>query len=217
MKDANFFITSKYRGEMLPYERYKLYSYVINFKPKYVLETGCGDGGGSTYYIASAMAENNNGSELYTCDPSRGPNSEMRSEFSSILKYYQTTSGVLISDMLNNGIIPDFIFFDGPEIPQVAVDDINLLEDSLKVGTILSMHDWHTDSSRGYDNAKSIKAQLIKPYLYGSDKWELIEELSGVAKNQKDDGIFFPPNGDHFGEGGMNYDSVGLVFFKKIK
>jgi len=217
MRDTNFFITSKYRGEMLPYERYKLYSYVKEYKPKCVLEIGCGDGGGSTYYILSAMVENNNGSELYTCDPSRGPSSEMKNEFFTTLKYYPTTSNVLISNMLNSNVIPDFIFFDGPEIPQIALDDINLLEDKLKVGTILSMHDWHTDTPRGYDNAISIKPQLIKPYLYGSDKWELVEELSGVVKNQKDDGVFFPHNVESFGEGGLKYDSVGLVFFKKIK
>lgn len=198
--EYNFFKNSPYPGEMLPYERYKLYNYVLEYKPSIILETGAGLGGGSTYYMSKALKQNNKG-VLYTCDPLRSVHINLLEEFKGITNYVRTTSKLLIEKMIKDDNIPDFIFFDGPEDPKIALDDIKLIENHLKPGTIFSMHDWCT-GTRKYDNAISTKADLIKPYLNESQNWELLEELSGTEKNSDFDN--------------MTYDSVGLVFYKKI-
>lgn len=200
IENKNFFETPPYGGEMLPYERYKLYNYVLKTKPNIVLETGTGIGGGSTYYILKALEYNNHG-KLYTCDPFRSPNIKLINEFKKFIDFNRMSSNFRIKKMIKENIIPDFIFFDGPEDPNVALEDIKLIEEYLKTDTIFSMHDWCTEK-RKYDNNISTKSLLIKPYLNQSKNWELIEELSGLIKNS---------NFDNTG-----YDSVGLVFYKKI-
>jgi hypothetical protein len=99
--------------------------------------------------------------------------------------------------MLNKNIIPNFVFFDGPEEPEVALNDFKLLENSLPVGAFFSMHDWCTNV-RKYDSETSTKALYLKDYINSFDNWILIEELDG----------------ENYEEG---EESVGLVFYKKIK
>ncbi len=188
-------------GEMTPFERFKLYTYIQKYNPKYVLETGCGTGFGSTFYILKALTHNNNDGKLFTCDPLRTPEKLIK-DYKNTLFYYKVNSDVLIKSLKPYQIKPNFIFFDGPELENVALDDFKNLEDYVEIGSVFSMHDWCTET-RGYDGNVSIKAKLIKPYIQKSDKWELIEELSGTNKNsEKND---------------MPYDSVGLCFYKKIK
>ena len=98
--------------------------------------------------------------------------------------------------------IPDFIFFDGPEIPELALNDFKLLEPHLKKGCFFSMHDFHTGSKRRYDNSISVKSAHIKPYLESHDEWRCLEELSGLVKNSDYDD--------------MPFDSVGLCLYEKI-
>lgn len=44
-----------YPGEMLPIERVRLYQWMMEFRPKCVLEVGTGVGG-STFYISQALS-----------------------------------------------------------------------------------------------------------------------------------------------------------------
>lgn len=175
-------------GEMTIYERSKLYKYIIQKKPKIIFESGTGKGG-STYVMINAS---DNDTKIYSCDPERAPNFK-----SDRLFFYKKKSEELIGIMLENKIYPDFIFFDGPEEPEVALNDFKMLENIVEVGTIFSMHDWCTNI-RKYDNNKSTKARYLKDYLNSLENWQLIEELDG--ENYK--------NGE---------ESVGLVFYKKVK
>ena len=84
--------------------------------------------------------------------------------------------------MLNKNIIPNFVFFDGPEEPEVALNDFKLLENSLPVGAFFSMHDWCTNV-RKYDSETSTKALYLKDYINSFDNWILIEE----EKHKADD------------------------------
>ena len=47
-------LNTDWPGEMTPYERYKLFNWVLDIKPKSVLEVGTG-GGGSTRAISEAI------------------------------------------------------------------------------------------------------------------------------------------------------------------
>ena len=84
MKNIEEFTYTKYNGEMLPFERFKLTNWILNIKPTIVFEVGTGNGGGSTYFIAKALKELNNDGVIYTCDPLRRIDDNMLNEFKNI-------------------------------------------------------------------------------------------------------------------------------------
>ena len=194
------FIHYKYgEGEMLPYERYKLYTWIKQCRCKRVLEVGTGTGS-SAYYIAQALLENNGGT-IVTCDPNAVISPNILNDYSNI-KYNNTTSTELIKAIIKSQQIPDFIFFDGPEIEELALVDIQTLEPHIKSGCYFSMHDWEFNR-RNYDNSISIKSKLIRPYIENSKRWEKQEVLSGMQLNS-----------DYFVYQNLNCDSVGLCLYK---
>lgn len=185
-------------AEMLPFERYTIYNWVLNIiKPKTILEIGTGNGG-STYYLSKAMKELNNKGKIYTCDPSRSPCADFFKECDNV-QYSPVPSDVLIKNILDKNITIDYIFFDGPEDPDIAMNDIKILEKTINPNVYFSMHDWETEK-RGYDQTISTKAKNIRPYMEKSFKWKKIECLSGLQKNSSYDT--------------MNYDSVGLCLYQ---
>jgi len=181
-------------GQLLPYERKLLYSFVLRYKPETVLEVGTGLGG-SAYFIVSALKENSKG-HLYSCDPRLN---KIHSFFydSDQVSFYKMRSDELIPLLISRELIPDFIFFDGPEDPAVALEDFKLLDKYLKKGTIFSMHDWCT-KERKFDKGVSVKAASLRPYLSSLKDWKSLLELDGTAYCE--------------GE-----DTVGIVFAEKIK
>jgi hypothetical protein len=147
---------------MTDFERFKLCQWLNRRLPRIVFEVGTGVGG-STFYICKSLQAH--GGKLYTCDPARRPPDRFLNEFAGVLDYRQLESTVMIGQLIGQGIRPDFIFFDGPEIPELALQDLNLLEQVIAPGTQFAMHDWHL-GRRGYDGGQSIKAALVRPYLY---------------------------------------------------
>lgn len=174
-------------GEMTIFEREKLYNYVIKYNPNIILECGAGVGA-STHIMINAL---NDDGKIYSCDPERKPNF-----VNDKLNFYNINSDLLIKYIIDNKFFPNFIFFDGPEDPNVALNDFKEIDKYLEIGTIFSMHDWCL-SVRKYDNGFSTKAKLIKPYINSLDSWELLEEFSGE---------------DYI----AGEESVGLCFYKKI-
>lgn len=176
---VNLHIENKYPGsEMLPLERIKMHTWLCKIvKPKNdVLEIGTGVGG-STYYIANALKTIKSDSIIHTCDPTRAPYDELLNEFKNI-KYYKTTSTELILLLKSRNIKIDFIFFDGPEIPELALNDIKLLENFIDAGCYFAMHDWEI-CQRKYDNAVSQNSLYIRQYIENSNVWEKVEVLDG--------------------------------------
>lgn len=192
--DFNF---NKFDGEMLPLERYKLYNWITKISPKIIFEVGTGVGGGSTYYIASAIKNSNYNTQLYTCDPFRSPNQDFLNDF-NFVKFYKNYSNEMLDILLKSNIIPDFIMFDGPEDPEVAYNDIMILEKYIKQDTYFCMHDW--DHYRPYDDNYSTKSIKIREYIENSNNWELIEQLNANTKNSNYDD--------------KEFDSVGLCLYK---
>ena len=196
MNNTDFYHT-KYNGEMLPYERFKLTEWVTSINPKIVFEVGTGNGGGSTYFISNALKELNNGGYIHTCDPLRTIDDNMLNEFDNII-YYQINSIEMLENLINTNIKPNFIMFDGPENPDIAYEDIKFLEKYIDNNTYFSMHDW--DTYRPYDKGNSTKSIKIREYIENSKNWELIEQLHSHIKNSNFDD--------------MEYDSVGLCLYK---
>jgi hypothetical protein len=197
MKSTIDFTHTKYNGEMLPFERFKLYNWVLDIKPTTVFEVGTGNGGGSTYFISKALTELNNNGVIYTCDPIRSIDESMLSEFKNI-KYYNIRSDEMLEKLKNDNVKPTFIMFDGPEIPEIAYNNIKTLETYIEDGTYFSMHDW--DLYRPYDGGTSVKSVKIREYFENSNNWILIEQLHSDIKNSDFDD--------------KEYDSVGLCLYK---
>ena len=197
MKNIEEFTYTKYNGEMLPFERFKLTNWILNIKPTIVFEVGTGNGGGSTYFIAKALKELNNDGVIYTCDPLRCIDDNMLNEFKNI-NYFNICSNEMLGNLITDNIKPNFIMFDGPENPNIADDDIKTLENFIDDGTYFSMHDW--DLYRPYDGGKSTKAVKIREYFENSENWVLIEQLNSDIKNSDFDD--------------KPYDSVGLCLYK---
>lgn len=187
MNDLDY-INCPYPGEMLPLERQYLYNTIIVTQPEVILEVGCGEGA-STYYISEAVRRNKKGL-LYTCDPDRQPTLDFLRKYDDECNHFRMKSSVLIDYMISINKIPDFIFFDGPEDLQVALDDFLKLEPHLKAGTTFCMHDWCTEK-RAYDGAISTKALLLKDYINKSPNWKLTMELSGTKEPAESVGFAF--------------------------
>lgn len=184
-------------GEMLPYERKRLYTWVRSIAPEIVFETGTGSGGGSTRFIAEALKET--GGQLHTCDPGRGPSTALLQSYPNI-HYYPVASTDLMRWAVFEEIVPQFVFFDGPEDPDIALEDIKIVERIVRPGAMFAMHDWET-TPRLYDGLVSTKAAKIRPYMETSMRWQAVEVLSGLAKNADE----YP-----------GPDSVGLCLYRFI-
>jgi hypothetical protein len=190
--EINLHLENIYPGvEMLPYERLKLYTWVSEIiKPTNVLDIGCGSGGG-TYYISEGMKKCNSKGKVYSCDPSRGPSAEFLNRQTNV-DYRKIYSFELISYLIENKIKIDYIFFDGPEDPDVAMRDIITLENYIQSGCYFTMHDWET-VPRKYDNQTSTKSLKIRKYIESNSLvWEHVETLEGINSS----------------------DSVGLCLYK---
>jgi len=191
-------INCPYPGEMLPLERLLLYNAVMDNRPKIILEVGSGEGA-STYYLAEG-AHRIKDCKIFTCDPTRSPTEEFLRIYPNVT-YIPRNGVVLIDSLIKQNLIPNFVFFDGPEDPEVALKDFQTLDPFLGPSTIFCMHDWCTEK-RLYDGNISTKAALLKPYIKSLDTWQWIDELYGDRLNL-----------DLNGEG---CDSVGIAFYRKI-
>lgn len=184
--DEKFFNQTAYHGgEMLPLERKKLFEWIIKYKPKTILEVGTGTGGGGLYYMLEALSySKNDDAVIYTCDPSRGPSSEFLQKYNQA-KYYKCNSDVLLKDLLAKNIKFDFIFFDGPNDPNVELNDFKFIEenDMCKENCIFVSHDWHFESPRKHDNALATKAKYLRPYIEKNSNWKLVELLENSKES----------------------------------
>jgi cephalosporin hydroxylase len=166
-------------AEMTTYEREILTKWIIDIiRPKsHILEIGTGVGG-STYYLSKTLSYINKKKFVYTCDPSRRPSDEFLDEMKNV-KYFPNTSDFLIDYIIKKSIKLSYIFFDGPEDPNVALNDIKKLEDYIESGCYFSMHDWEV-KKRLLDGGISTKSLLIRTYIESSERWEEVEVLDGI-------------------------------------
>lgn len=182
--EIDFFIERTYPGaEMTVFERKKLCEWMKEIiKPTSdILEIGTGVGG-STYYLSKVLTELSPESFVYTCDPVRSPSDNFLNEFKNV-KYFKEYSNNIIDYIIENSIKISYIFFDGPEDPDIALNDIKKLEKYIKPGCYFSMHDWEIEK-RKLDGGISTKSLHIRKYIENSKRWKKIEVLDGVSSEQ---------------------------------
>ena len=162
-------------GQLWPVERQLLYDTVFETKPSILLEIGTWKGGGSTYQIATALSNLRHG-VLHTCEINTPFYLEAAkiyggSRWQGIVKCYNIPSTQLINQLIGDNQIPDFIFCDGPEDPDLNLSDFLLLEPYLRNGAIFCVHDWDMNIREG--GVVSMKAKLLKPYIENSTNWKI--------------------------------------------
>ena len=168
-------------GQMWPEERALLKATVEAQQPAVALEIGTWKGGGSTFQIASALLHHMYGT-LHTCEPDPELHNIAKNTYEIELgnKYpvvlYNDYSHNVIQKLINQKLIPDFVLMDGPEDPNVCLNDLRALEDLMKPGSIVSFHDWDLDVRA--DGAISTKSVLVRPYIESSRKWKLLNYLT---------------------------------------
>ncbi len=150
-------------GQLWLLDRQLLWNTVRELKPVIAVETGTWKGGGSTFFIASAMVKNGFG-KLYSVEGNPEMfNEAVKSYYGSTAKWphlqphvdfsfgdsVQIYSG-LVDALKRNGRQLDFVFLDGGE--DVIAAEFDLLAPMVRVGGVLASHDWFnarrsTDSS----------------------------------------------------------------------
>ena len=174
-KDKRFFFQGSLllKGQMYLLERKALYDIIVNEKPRQCYEIGTFTGGGSTFFLSSALQKNGNGTLLTMENDTK--------LYEKARKYYKDKlSG------LNNHInfifgerpeefdkyIPedkkvDCVFFDGAENSQQTLDQYHYFKPFFKPGSVIMFHDWNTE-----------KTAAIRPVIETDTHWSKITELT---------------------------------------
>jgi predicted O-methyltransferase YrrM len=163
-------------GQLWPEERKFLHEAILVTKPQLVIEVGTWKGGGSTLQIAEALRKNGFG-HLMTCELDKALFEEANAIYDNNTWYKWVTchncaSEELIKSCISHGTIPDFLFFDGPDDPDTALNDLQIISPHLKVDSHFCMHDFIT--TKRSDGLTALKAKRIRPYLEQSEEWELV-------------------------------------------
>lgn len=158
-------------GQMYAMERKALYDTIIKYKPKHCFEIGTADGGGSTYFIASAFEKLKNG-KLYTLESypylfkktTRRYNLYLRRLLPYVHFIFGSTTKSFEKYIGDEEV--ECVFLDGSDIEKETVDQYNSFLPHFKKGSILMLHDWRT-----------VKTAAIEPILLNDKNWEKIFEL----------------------------------------
>lgn len=167
-------------GQLWPAEREMLYRTVLALRPHIAFEAGTWKGGGSTYQIAKALQET--GGYLITCEPDIKLYDIAKFTYAVELKGVMPITIIndyshnVIKQMLSEGRVPDFVFMDGPEDPEVSLNDLKALENNMVHGSMVAFHDW--DLGIRPDGGTSTKNVLVRPYIESSTLWELHAQIT---------------------------------------
>ena len=166
-------------GQLLPAERTALHQTVLQMKPEICVEIGTWKGAGSTLQIVSALDINQKGF-LHTCEPDSAMHkiateyyATTGQQFLPRLTLHKKTSTELIKDLISKKIKVDFFFADGPEDPDLAVQDFKMIEPLMAPGSVFAAHDWL--------NEESVKVSKLKNVIGKSDKWMLYNIITPPA------------------------------------
>jgi predicted O-methyltransferase YrrM len=158
-------------GQIEAVEAHALYAHIRGSRPAVVIEIGTATGGGTTYWIASALDKNEHGM-LHTIEIHRGKyhwaTARYRQEMPHLLRRicFHLGNSVELLPHIAAGRHVDFAMIDGGS-GDVPVQEIKALEDRILPGSSIAVHDWYFDGKTG----------KVKRYLLGSDKWRLLMEV----------------------------------------
>lgn len=159
-------------GQMWYADRRALYQTIRRYKPQIVCESGTWLGGGSTYFIASALAENGRG-VLHTTEvnpefydaASQGYERHL-SRLRPFVRFHFGESELVYPELLKTVGKVDALLLDGAEDGEQTFDEFHLFEPYLGSNSLVIVHDWNTE-----------KMKVLRPYLEASPNWKLVLEV----------------------------------------
>jgi len=176
--DRRRIINGDHEGQMSSEERRLIYNIVIARKPKVLFEIGYMLGGGSTYYIASALLKNEQG-VLHTADISKECFDYVTLVYGNELvalgkhiKFYLGNAMEVFTPIIEATDVVDFVLFDGGGNPNENVMEYNMFLPKLGSGSVLAFHDWDVG-----------KCELIKPIIKQSSLREIITLKGALSAN----------------------------------
>ena len=157
-------------GQMWYAERKVLYETIRQYRPQVVCESGTWRGGGSTYFIASALRENNSGI-LHTTEANSEFFGEATHSYGTVLssllpfvEFHFGESAAVYPPLLPKLGKVDAVLLDGAEDGPQTFQEFQVFEPYLGPGSIVMAHDWNTE-----------KTAVLRPYLEASAEWTLIQ------------------------------------------
>jgi predicted O-methyltransferase YrrM len=168
------FERDRFEGQMNPPEREALYNLILQTKPNLVCEVGTARGGGSTYFISSALRNNEKGI-LHTCENNPEFYDYARSLYGGCqdmlgldqyINFHFGDSEEIFTPLLRKINKPEIVFLDGGASSIKMVYDFTLFRPYMPVGSLLACHDWV--------NGKSC---YLRPVIQNDCDWELVYQI----------------------------------------
>ena len=160
-------------GQMYIAERKAIFEIITTYKPAQCFEIGTFTGGGSTYFTASALAQNGTG-KLYTIENDTHYFNKAKRYFTNKLPTLAKSVDFIFADtptVFDQYLTPtkkvDCVFFDGAEDGQQTVDQYSYFKPYYQTGSIAMFHDWNTEKTR-----------LVKGVIQADPRWKLLIELT---------------------------------------
>lgn len=159
------------RGQLLKAERKALYDITIEQKPDFCFEIGTYTGGGSTFFIAGALKDNNHG-KLITMEINQELFKKTKKRYSMFHPFINKYI-IFINDFSPSVFKKyierqnkNFYFLDGAEDGNQTLSQLNFLTQFISSGDILAFHDWHSE-----------KTSSVKNLMLNDDTYDLVKEL----------------------------------------
>lgn len=166
------FERDRWEGQMCSEERRALYETVMARNPCVVWEVGTCRGGGSTYYIAQALANLGNGGVLITSETNPeflayahdlyGEHGALQ-HLAPFVRFNFGAACSIYPAMLHAGTPVDMAFLDGEERSLECLYEFAMFRPYMHVGDVVAFHDWNTS-----------KTDHIRPVVENDHDWGLI-------------------------------------------
>lgn len=175
--DTPDFFKNRDNGQLWLDDRRFLWDTLTALRPQVAAETGTWKGGGSTYFIASALKANGAGI-LYTVENNNDLHAEAVHNFYTLwphlvpyVKFHLGDSLAVYRDVMAKMVL-DFVFLDGNHDADVSLQEFQLFTPLLRIGGVIMVHDWYNG-----------KAETIKPLVANNPDWKLttVGDSSGTG------------------------------------
>ena len=154
-------------GQLWYADRKLLYGAIRERRPQTVFEVGTWYGGGSTYFISQALADNGGG-VLHTIEEDAEAHAWAKENYARHLrhllphvKFHQGKSTDVYPALLREQPV-DAVFLDGALDARQTLTEFEMFAPHLGPGALLLAHDWDNE-----------KMGLLRPHLEAAAEWNL--------------------------------------------
>jgi predicted O-methyltransferase YrrM len=159
-------------GQLYRAERRALHEALVRRAPQLAFEIGTFNGGGSTFFLARAFAQLGRG-QLLTLEIDPGLHARAIALYANHLpalcphvEFLLGGTPELFVPWLERAGSAEFVFLDGAEDAAQSLAQFRFFEPWFYPGSVLAMHDWHTEKMRS-----------LKNIVTSSPNWKQLIEL----------------------------------------